>query len=60
MKMGSGGMSKKMNSDKMKNKEAKAKAKNKCNPSKHGKDRIGTNEDFVDEKILPKAIDKAN
>ena len=60
MKMGSGGMSKKMNSAKMKNKVAKAKAKKKGNPSKHGKDRIGTKEDFVEEKILSKAIDQAN
>jgi hypothetical protein len=61
MKIVGGGKSKKMNSAKMKNKLAKAKAKTKKgNPSKHGKDRIGSKEDFAEEKILTKAIDKAN
>ena len=61
MKINSGAKNKKLNSAKMKNKLAKAKAKTKKgNPSKHGRDRIGTREDFAEEKLLSKAIDKAN
>jgi hypothetical protein len=59
-KMG-GKPSKKMNSAKQKQKVQKAKAKTKKgNPSLYGKDRIGTKQDFVEEKQLSRAIDKAN
>jgi len=58
---GGGALKKKMNSAKQKQKIAKAKAKTKKgNPSRHGRDRIGTKEDLVEEKILSRAIDQAN
>jgi hypothetical protein len=51
----------KANSAKVKQKIQKLKAKTKKgNPSLHGKDRIGTKQDFIEEKQLSKAIDQAN
>ncbi len=49
------------NSAKIKHKLQKLKAKTKKgNPSPHGRDRIGTKEDLVEEKQLSRAIDRAN
>ena len=61
MKINSGAKNKKLNSEQyLKNKLAKEAKTKKGNPSKHGRDRIGTREDFAEEKLLSKAIDKAN